>query len=484
MPLPINAAASSTAAAISRGVLAATSISYTIVLLDASIVNVALEQIGSTLHSNVTGLQWIVNAYTLSFASLLLTGGTLGDRLGARNVYVAGLALFALASALCGMAPDLATLTIARALQGMGSAMLVPCSLALINRAFPDPAQRASAVGVWMGCGGIAMASGPLVGGILIHWFGWRSIFTVNVPIALAGIWLTRSIGRNDDGVAARRHFDLAGQVAAIVALGTLIAVLIEGSRLGWRSTPIAMGMMICASAWVAFLSIEKRRAHPMLPLSFFRSPLFSASTAVSMASAFVFYGLLFTFSIAYQQQHGFSALETGLAFLPMTAMVAIGGLASHRIVERCGTRASMCAAFGLYAAGSLGMLAATPHAPYWIAIAPMLAIGLASGFVSPAATSPAMGTVEKQRGAVAAAVLNSARQTGAALGVAIFGGFIAAVKPFELAMQVALGSAAAVALAAGLIWWIAASTFSVAGVRHKPTSSSQLQSAKRSEVR
>ena len=459
-------ALASTSAALlrSRRVLVATSISYTIVLLDASIVNVALEQIGSTLRSNVTGLQWVVNAYTLSFASLLLTGGTLGDRFGARNVYVAGLALFALASSLCGLAPNLPTLTFARALQGMGSAMLVPCSLALINRAFPDPARRSSAVGVLMGCGGIAMASGPLIGGILIHWFGWRSIFAVNVPIALAGIWLTRSIGR--DGATVRRHVDLAGQMAAIVALGSLIAVLIEGSRLGWRSTPITLGMVICAAAWVTFLSIEKRRANPMLPLAFFRNPMFSASTAVSMASAFVFYGLLFAFSISYQQQHGFSALETGLAFLPMTAMVAAGGLASHRIARLCGPRASMCAAFGLYAAGSLGMLAATPHASSWVAVAPMLAIGLASGFVSPAATSPAMGTVDKQRGAVAAAALNAARQTGAALGVAIFGGLIAAVKPVELAMQIALGSAAVVALAAALVWWVTAREFSAASAR------------------
>lgn len=324
-----------------RRVLAATSISYTIVLLDASIVNVALEQIGATLHSSVTGLQWVVNAYTLSFASLLLSGGTLGDRLGAKNVYLAGLALFALASALCGMAPNLATLAIARALQGMGSAMLVPCSLALINRAFPEPARRASAVSVWMGCGGVAMACGPLVGGILIHAFDWRSIFLVNVPIALIGVWLARSIGR--DSAAPRRHFDLAGQAAAIAALGTLIAVLIEGSTLGWRSAPVILGIVLCGTAWALFLVIETRRDDPMLPLSFFKSPLFSASVAISMASAFVFYGLLFTFSISYQTIRGFSALETGLAFLPMTAMVAIGGLASHRLAKRAAP-ASRCA--------------------------------------------------------------------------------------------------------------------------------------------
>jgi MFS transporter, DHA2 family, methylenomycin A resistance protein len=468
--------------ATARRVLAATSISYTIVLLDASIVNVALEQIGTTLHGNITGLQWVVNAYTLSFASLLLSGGTLGDRLGAKNVYLAGLALFALASALCGMAPNLATLAIARALQGVGSAMLVPCSLALINRAFPDPARRASAVGVWMGCGGIAMASGPLVGGILIHTLGWRSIFVVNVPIALTGVWLTRSIGR--DGSAPRRHFDLAGQATAIAALGTLIAVLIEGSTLGWRSAPIIVGILVCGAAWALFVGIEQRRDDPMLPLSFFRSPLFSASTAVSMASAFVFYGLLFAFSISYQTMRGFSALETGLAFLPMTAMVAIGGLASHRLARRCGARFSMCAAFALYAAGSLGMLAASPHAPYWVAVAPMLAIGLASGFVSPAATAPAMGTVEKQRSGVAAAVLNSARQTGAALGVAIFGGFMSAIHPFETAMRVALETAAAVALVAAIVWWMAARGFGTASPTARRAPSHAIETRSQGEAR
>jgi MFS transporter, DHA2 family, methylenomycin A resistance protein len=320
------------------------------------------------------------------------------------------------------------------------------------------------------------------VGGILIQAFGWRSIFVVIVPIALLGVWLTRSIER--DAPAPHRHFDFAGQAAAIAALGTLIAVLIEGSTLGWRSAPILLGIVLCGAAWSIFLVIEQRRIDPMLPLSFFRSPLFSASTAVSMASAFVFYGLLFTFSISYQTIRGFSALETGLAFLPMTAMVAIGGLASHRLAKRFGARLSMCTAFALYAAGSLGMLAATPHAPYWLAVAPMLAIGLASGFVSPAATAPAMGTVTKQRGAVAAAVLNSARQTGAALGVAIFGGFVGAIHPFAMAMHVALGTAAAVALVAATVWWMAARGFSTAGPRETFGPSCRVGAQCRSEAR
>jgi len=438
-------------------VLVATSISYTVVLLDASIVNVALKEISHTLHSNVAGLQWIVNAYTLTFACLLMTGGTLGDRLGSRNIYLAGLTVFVLASALCGLAPSLTTLTLARALQGVGSAMLVPCSLALINHAYPDPAERAAAVSVWMGCGGVAMAAGPLIGGLLIQLFGWRSIFFVNLPIGLAGIWLTLSVAPTT--ASKTRHFDWPGQAAVIVALGTLIAVLIEGPMLGWHSALMLTGMVVCGIAWIAFFMIEARGRNPMLPLHFFRNRLFSGSTFVSMASAFVFYGMLFTYSLYYQQVRGDSALDAGLAFLPMTAMVAIGGLFSSRLVKRFGQRWSMCAAFGCYAAGALGMTLSTATSPYWQAILPMLVIGLASGFISPAATSPALGTVEKSRAGIAAAVLNSARQSGAALGVAIFGTFIATLHLFQTAMNLALGTVVVLSASAAIVWWVTSRT-------------------------
>jgi DHA2 family methylenomycin A resistance protein-like MFS transporter len=214
-----------------RRVLAATSVSYVVVLLDTSIVNVALDRISIAFAVHVTGLQWVVNAYTLAFASLLLTGGTLGDRWGARNIYFAGLAIFTFASAGCGMALGLRGLIIARVFQGVGAAMLVPCSLKLINHACPSPEQRAHAVGVWVGCGGVAMAAGPLIGGALIHLFGWRSIFPVNLPIGLAGMLLTTRMARDQKAVEVH-PFDLAGQVAAMVALSTLIGVLIEGERL------------------------------------------------------------------------------------------------------------------------------------------------------------------------------------------------------------------------------------------------------------
>ncbi|MBN3747475.1 MFS transporter [Burkholderia sp. Se-20373] len=441
--------------AAARRVLAATCVSYTLVLLDASIVNVALTDIAHTFGSRVAGLQWIVNAYTLAFASLLMTGGTLGDRLGDRDVYIAGLAIFVAASALCGIAPTLPALAIARALQGVGSAMLVPCSLELLNRAFPEPAARTSAISLWMGCGGIAMASGPLIGGLLIHLFGWRSLFFVNLPLGLAGIWLGRSVVRADGD--ASRHFDWGGQAAAVVAIAALIGTLIEGPSLGWRSTPIVGGAATSVVAWSAFIAIEARRREPMLPLAFFRNRLFAGSTFVSMASAFVFYGLLFVLSLFYRQVRGASPLDTGLAFLPMTAMVALGGLGSGRLVARFGARGTMCAAFALYAAGALGMTGIGATTPAWLAIAPMLAIGFASGFISPAATSPALGTVDRRRAGVAAAALNAARQSGSALGVAIFGACIATLQPFPAAMRVALGIATGLSALAAATWWITA---------------------------
>lgn len=438
-----------------RWVLAATSISYVIVLLDTSIVNVALDRISVSLTTGIAGLQWVVNAYTLAFASLLLTGGTLGDRWGARNVYLAGLIVFTLATMGCGVAAGLPGLMIARVFQGVGAAMLVPCSLKLINQACPDPEQRARAVGIWVGCGGVALAAGPLVGGALIQWFDWRSIFFVNVPIGLAGIGMAWRIAR-DAKPSELRPFDLSGQVSAVVALGALISVLIEGRALGWDSPLIVAGIITIVAAGVMFLACEARSSYPMLPLSFFKSGIFAGSTFVSMASAFVFYGLLFVTSLYYQQVRSYAPLRAGIAFLPMTAMVALGSVMSSSIVRLWGTRNSMCAAFSLYALGALGMLSAGQSSRYLLAILPMTAIGFASGFVSPASTAPAIGAVDEDRAGIAAAVLNSARQTGAALGVAIFGTLIAALQPFKAGMDAALWSAAVVSVAAAMVWWLA----------------------------
>ena len=441
-----------------RLVLAATSISYIVVILDTSIVNVALGSIADALATSTEGLQWVVNAYTLSFASLLLTGGALGDRLGAKQVYFAGLAVFTLASALCGVAPDLAALIGARALQGIGASMLVPCSLMLINRAYSDPGERGRAIGLWAACGGAAMAGGPLIGGILIHAFGWRSIFLANLPIGLIGLWLTSRVAGTDhvDLASAKRPLDLAGQATAILALGTLIAVLIEGHSFGWRSPWISSGIALSVLAAGSFIAIESKRSQPMLPLSLFSNLIFSSAAFVSMISAMTFYGLIFTLSLYFQQVRAYSPLLTGLAFLPLTALVTAGSMSAAWFVRMSGPRRPILFALGIYTIGFLAMLMSTDTSPYWLVALPMPAIGFFAGLITPLATRSLMDTVDKNRAGIAAGVLNSARQTGAALGVAIFGAMLTTPGQFERGMHTAMAMAAAVSLTAALLWWFA----------------------------
>lgn len=407
-----------------RRVLAATGLSYVLVILDTSIVNVALERIAATLHTGISGLQWVVSAYTLSFASLLLSGGALGDRFGARRLYLAGLVVFTLASLLCGVSGDWMTLVAARVLQGVGAALLVPGSLALINQAFAnDPAGRATAIGVWAGCGGIAMAAGPLVGGVLIELFGWRSIFLANLPLGLIAIGLSARLAASE---RSPRALDVRGQLSAILALATLIGVLIEGPVRGWSSTPILLAGLLSVAAWGTFIRIEIRHAQPMLPLKLFANPVFSACVAVSLISALMLYGLVFLLSLYFQRVLGYSPLWTGLAFLPLTALVSLGSLVAGRLVRVWGSERLIGVALLLYLAGFGPLLLYGPTTSYlWIAL-PMPVIGLAAGLITPAATSALMGTVDKHRAGIAAGTLNAARQVGAALGVALFGGLLA----------------------------------------------------------
>ncbi|HEY4373886.1 MAG TPA: MFS transporter [Burkholderiales bacterium] len=436
-------------------VLAATSISYIVVILDTSIVNVALQRVGSSLGTGVAGLQWIVNAYTLVFASLLLSGGALGDRFAARWVYFTGLALFTFASVCCGLAPGLGSLVAARALQGAGAALLVPCSLKLLSQAYPDDGERAGAIGVWAGWGGTALAGGPLAGGVLIDMFGWRSIFLVNLPIGLLGLWLTLRIplAEAGKGGATARRLDLSGQVAAIVALAALVAVLIEGPQAGWGAPAILGGALLSVAAGTAFIAIEARRAAPMLPLDMFRNPAFSAAALVALVGTLTVFGLIFVFSLYFQQQRGYSPLVTGLAFLPLTAVVTAGNMVSGRLTRACGAFWPVLGGLLCCAAGFAGMLPAGEHTPYWLLALPMLAIGLGGGLLTPAATAALMAAADRSRAGIASGVLNTARQIGAALGVALFGAMLAGLHPFMDGMRAALASATVLALAAALVW-------------------------------
>lgn len=447
-----------------RRVLLATSISYVVVILDTSIVNVALKSIAGSLAGGVAGLQWVVNAYTLTFASLLLFGGTLGDRMGARNVYVAGLACFTAASALCGCAPSLAVLVAARILQGVGAALLVPASMALINRVCPDARERAAAFGVWAGLGGIAMAAGPLLGGVLIGLVGWRSIFLLNVPICFAGIVMASRVAPQAPAGIARR-FDVAGQVSAIAALALLNIAVISAPTYGWRSPIIVAGLFAALVAGGAFVALEATRAEPMMPLELFTRPVFRAAVFVSMVSAFTFYGLMFGLSLYFQQQRGYTPMLAGLAFLPLTVVVPVGSFVSRRAVARLGLRTLVAGAALLAASGYFGLLVISPAAPYWVFVVLLPAVGLAASLITPATTAALMASVENRRAGIAAGVLNSARQTGAALGVAISGSLIAVCASIADGVRAGLVVAGAMSIAASIVWWRALARTSDVGV-------------------
>ncbi|HEY2022905.1 MFS transporter [Paraburkholderia sp.] len=413
--------------------------------------------IATSLASGLSGLQWIVNAYTLTFASLLLSGGTLGDRLGARNVYIAGLAVFTGASALCGAASGLPMLIGARVAQGIGAALLVPASLALINRSCPHPRERAAAFGVWAGLGGLAMAAGPLLGGVLIGLIGWRSIVLLNVPVCLAGIGLALRVAPQAPAMAtARRRFDVAGQIAIIATLALLNITVIELPAYGWSAPVILAGFAGMLMAACAFVAIETRRAQPMLPLALFRHPGFACAVFVSMVSAFAFYGLMFDLSLYFQHQRGDTPMQTGLAFLPLTVVVPVGSLLSKRAVGWLGPRRLVTGACMLAALGFIGLWAIVfrfPSLPFALALP---AIGVAASLITPATTVTMMASVDSSRAGIAAAVLNAARQTGAVFGVAVSGSMIAVAQSIAGGMRAGLLLSAAMSMAAGALWWLA----------------------------
>jgi DHA2 family methylenomycin A resistance protein-like MFS transporter len=454
-----------------RAVLLATSISYVVVILDTSIVNVALAPIATSLASGLSGLQWVVNAYTLTFASLLLSGGTLGDRIGARNVYIAGLAIFTGASALCGMASGLAMLTGARIAQGIGAALLVPASLALINRACPHPRERAAAFGVWAGLGGLAMAAGPLIGGVLIGLIGWRSIFLLNVPVCLAGIVLALRVDTEVTAAAARSHrFDIAGQIAAIATLALLNITVIELPAYGWSAPVVVAGFAATLVAGCAFVAIETSRSQPMLPVALFRRPGFSSAIFVSMVSAFAFYGLMFDLSLYFQHQRGDTPMQTGLAFLPLTVVVPAGSLLSKRAAGWLGPRTLVAGACMLAAFGYIGLWAIVCHFPSLPFALALPAIGVAASLITPATTATLMASVDSSRSGIAAAILNAARQTGAVLGVAMSGSMIAFAHSIANGMRAALVLSGAMSIVAGVLWWLVANhTLTEAPIQASP---------------
>ena len=335
---------------------------FFVVALDAQIVNVALPDIGDDLGGGLSGLQWVVTGYTLTFSTLLLFAGTLSDRIGAHRTYAIGMGVFVLASAACGCAPSLGVIVAARVAQGVGAALITPTSLALIREAYDDAAQRAKAVAYWALGGSVAAAAGPILGGILTEW-DWRVIFFINLPVgALALVLLTRV----PDSPRRPHPFDIVGQVTAIVALVGLTYAVIEGGSHGFTEPEIVAAFVLAGLGAVGFLVSQARGRHPMVPLDLFRA----RPVAISLAAAFVtmagFYGVVFVQSLYFQQVRDASPLETGLLFLPMTAMVAVLNPMAAKVALRFGSRVPIIGGQVLMVLGLLGLALVPVDLPLW----------------------------------------------------------------------------------------------------------------------
>lgn len=405
--------------------LTAMSLGFVVVQLDVTIVNVAVKSIGAALGGGVSGLQWVVNAYTISFAALILTAGAAGDRVGSKRVFMAGFAIFVAASLGCGLAPNIGLLIAARAIQGCGAAILVPCSLALLNHAYTDDNQRTHAVGVWAAGASVALAAGPVIGGLLIETVGWRSIFFINIPLGLFGMWLTWGHVEETHRTKSR-GLDYAGQGLAIVALSVMAAAIIEAPRVGWANQWIISGISVALFALIAFVVVEHKGRNPMLPLSMFRNRTFCASTAIGWLVNVAYYGLIFVLSLYFQEIRNYTALKTGMAFLPMTAIVLAANLSASYFSAKIGSRVTMLIGQALFAIGSFALLPVGGTGSYRALAFQLLVIGAGIGLTVPPMTSVLLGTADSKDSGIASGVLNSARQAGSVVGVALLGSFIA----------------------------------------------------------
>src|SRR6266567_3917697 len=430
--------------------LAATSLGLGVVQLDITIVNTALSSISTSLGGSIAELQWVVTAYTIAFAAFILTAGALGDRLGAKRIFMAGFAIFMLASLACALAPSAMFLIAARSVQGLAAAILVPNSLALLNHAYTDPKARGRAVGFWAAGASVALTAGPFVGGALIALVGWLAIFLVNLPIGAAGLWLAWRYAEETPRLA-QRGIDLPGQIAAIITLGTLAGALIEGGALGWSHPLVIAAFAASVMVGLLFVWREAYAQQPMLPLLLFRHRMFALTALVGLLFNIAFYGLIFVLSLYFQKVSGWSPFAAGLAFVPIMGMVVTANLVSASVSERLGAPQTIALASVITAVGCVALLPIASGTTYWAIGAQLLVLGGGLGLLVPPLTSTLLGSVDKSRSGIAAGVLNATRQTGSVLGVALFGSLVGGNNAFITGARASLVISAAVLLASAI---------------------------------
>jgi EmrB/QacA subfamily drug resistance transporter len=404
--------------------LGAVAVGLFMIMLDNTIVNVALPSIERSLHMSISSLEWIVTAYALTFAALLITGGKLGDMYGRRKMFMFGLAIFTLASLACGLAPSAGFLIGARAVQGIGAALMNPATLSIITATFP-PKERGQAIGIWAGVSALALAIGPLLGGLIVDNINWHWIFYVNVPVGVVGIVVSRFFISESRDTSHEQSIDLPGLVTSGLALLALSYALIEGNKHGWMSAEI-LGLFAGAAVLLAsFVLLEMRQRLPMLDLSLFRIGSFAGANLVAMLVSLGMFGVFFFVSLYVQNVLGYSPTKAGAIFLPMTVLIILVAPIAGKLSDRIGSRWLMGAGMSTLGVSLLLYQRIGLHTGFWSLLPQLLLGGVGMALTMSPMTSAAMGSVPVDKAGVGSGVLNSFRQVGGSLGIALMGAIL-----------------------------------------------------------
>jgi EmrB/QacA subfamily drug resistance transporter len=412
--------------------LAAMCFALFMVMLDNTVTNVALPSIQRDFNASLSALEWTINAYTLTFAVLLVTGGRLGDIFGRRRVFLIGVVLFALASATIGLAPTEGWLVASRAVQGIGAALMMPGTLSIITNAFP-PHERGKAIGTWAGVSAIALALGPLVGGWLTEDVSWRAIFFLNLPVAAGAIAVTLFAAHESRDETVDRRVDLPGIGALTVGLTALVLTLIEGNAWGWGSAEIVALLALAVGSLATFAWIERRSPAPVVDFEFFRSRQFLGANVVAFIVSFAMFAMFFFLALYMQNILGYSPLEAGVRFLPTTLVIIVAGPIAGRLSDRIGSRWLMTVGLLLVAASLAWQSRIDVNTTFGYLVPAFVAMGLGMGLVMSPMSAAAMNAVDRAKAGVASGTLSMSRMVGGTFGVAALGALIAAVGRSDL---------------------------------------------------
>ena len=405
--------------------LGALSFALFMIMLDNTVVNVALPSIQRDLGIGLTKLEWTVNAYALTFAVIMLTGGKLADFFGRRRIFLIGLVTFTISSLACGLAATGGTLIGARTLQGIGAALMLPATLSIISATFPAH-QRGMAIGIWAGVSAMALAIGPLIGGLITEHINWSWIFFVNVPIGVLGLIVGRLVIKESRDTSAEQRLDFPGLLASAIGLFALTFALIEANSYGWTDPMIIGLFVLSAVSLAAFVLLELHQRSPMLDLSLFRSSTFAGANVVALLVTLAMFGVFFFMSIYMQNILGYSATKTGAAFLPMTILIILIAPISGKASDRIGSRALMTAGMLCLSASLIVFSRLGLDSTFWDILPGLVVGGFGMALVMTPMTAAALGSVPVEKSGVGSGVLNTFRQLGGALGIAVMGAIVA----------------------------------------------------------